>query len=69
MPSIVLRPILLATLVAGTLDILAAIGLTLFYARRHRRRHAARRRLRPVPGGDRLGRPAARRSASPSISR
>ena len=33
MPSI-LRPILLATLVAGTLDILAAIGLTLFYARR-----------------------------------
>ena len=30
----VLRPILLATLVAGTLDILAAIGLTLFYARR-----------------------------------
>jgi len=30
----VLRPILLATLVAGTLDILAATGLTLFYARR-----------------------------------
>jgi hypothetical protein len=29
-----LRPILLATLVAGTLDICAAIGLTLFYARR-----------------------------------
>lgn len=29
-----LRPILIATLVAGTLDILAAIGLTLFYARR-----------------------------------
>ena len=30
----VLRPILIATLVAGTLDMLAAIGLTLFYARR-----------------------------------
>jgi hypothetical protein len=30
----VLRPILLATLVAGTLDILAAIGLTLYYGRR-----------------------------------
>jgi len=29
-----LRPVALATLVAGTLDILAAIGLTLFYARR-----------------------------------
>ena len=29
-----LRPTLLATLVAGTLDILAAIGLTLFYGRR-----------------------------------
>jgi hypothetical protein len=29
-----LRPILLATFVAGTLDILAAIGLTLFYGRR-----------------------------------
>lgn len=29
-----LRPILLATAVAGTLDILAAIGLTLFYGRR-----------------------------------
>jgi len=29
-----LRPIALATLVAGTLDILAATGLTLFYARR-----------------------------------
>ena len=28
------RPILLATLVAGTLDILAAIGLTLYYGRR-----------------------------------
>ncbi|HST36753.1 MAG TPA: hypothetical protein VLK25_09015 [Allosphingosinicella sp.] len=28
-----LRPILLATLVAGTLDILAAIGLSLFYGR------------------------------------
>jgi hypothetical protein len=32
MPSGLLRPILLATLVAGTLDILAAVGLTLFYA-------------------------------------
>ena len=29
-----LRPILFATLVAGTLDICAAIGLTLYYARR-----------------------------------
>ena len=29
-----LRPILLATLVAGTLDILAAIALTLYYGRR-----------------------------------
>ena len=33
MPNTLLRPILLATLVAGTLDILAAVGLTLFYAR------------------------------------
>jgi len=32
MPNGLLRPILLATLVAGTLDILAAVGLTLFYA-------------------------------------
>jgi hypothetical protein len=30
----IVRPILTATLVAGTLDILAAIGLTLFYGRR-----------------------------------
>ncbi len=29
-----LRPVLLATFVAGTLDILAATGLTLFYGRR-----------------------------------
>lgn len=29
-----LRPVLLATLVAGTLDIAAAIGLTLYYGRR-----------------------------------
>ncbi|TMJ18486.1 MAG: hypothetical protein E6G92_01145 [Alphaproteobacteria bacterium] len=29
-----LRPILLATLVAGTLDIVAAIGLTVYYGRR-----------------------------------
>ncbi len=28
------RPILLATLVAGTLDILAAVGLTLYYGRK-----------------------------------
>jgi hypothetical protein len=34
MPRGIIRPILLATLVAGTLDILAATGLTLFYARR-----------------------------------
>ena len=34
MPRPVLRPILLATLVAGTLDILAATGLTLYYGRR-----------------------------------
>lgn len=33
MPRSILRPILLATLVAGTLDILAAVGLTLFYGR------------------------------------
>jgi hypothetical protein len=33
MPRSILRPILLATLVAGTLDILAATGLTLFYGR------------------------------------
>jgi hypothetical protein len=33
MPSRILRPILTATLVAGTLDILAAVGLTLFYGR------------------------------------
>jgi hypothetical protein len=32
MPTGLLRPILLATLVAGTLDIMAAVGLTLFYA-------------------------------------
>ncbi|HEV2816688.1 MAG TPA: hypothetical protein VGW40_05650 [Allosphingosinicella sp.] len=34
MPRSILRPILLATAIAGTLDILAAIGLTLFYGRR-----------------------------------
>jgi hypothetical protein len=34
MPRGLLRPIILGTLVAGTLDILAAIGLTLFYGRR-----------------------------------
>jgi len=33
MPSSILRPILIGTLLAGTLDILAAIGLTLFYGR------------------------------------
>lgn len=33
MPQTLARPIMLATLVAGTLDILAAIGLTLFYGR------------------------------------
>ena len=33
MPRSILRPILLATLVAGTLDILAATGLTLYYGR------------------------------------
>jgi hypothetical protein len=33
MPRSILRPILLATLVAGTLDILAAVGLTLYYGR------------------------------------
>lgn len=33
MPSRVLRPILLGTLVAGTLDILAAVLLTLYYGR------------------------------------
>jgi hypothetical protein len=33
MPSGLLRPILAATVVAGTLDILAATGLTLFYGR------------------------------------
>jgi hypothetical protein len=33
MPNALLRPILTATLVAGTLDILAAIGLSLFYGR------------------------------------
>ena len=32
-PAATLRPILLATLVAGTLDILAAVGLTLYYGR------------------------------------
>jgi hypothetical protein len=31
MPSSILRPILIGTLIAGTLDILAAVGLTLFY--------------------------------------
>jgi hypothetical protein len=34
MPRSILRPILIATLVAGTLDICAAIGLTLFYGMR-----------------------------------
>lgn len=33
MPRSILRPILIGTLIAGTLDILAAIGLTLFYGR------------------------------------
>jgi hypothetical protein len=31
MPNNLLRPILIGTLIAGTLDILAAIGLTLYY--------------------------------------
>jgi hypothetical protein len=34
MPRSILKPILIATLVAGTLDILAATGLTLYYGRR-----------------------------------
>ncbi|MEA3013751.1 MAG: hypothetical protein QOD42_2296 [Sphingomonadales bacterium] len=34
MPRSILKPIAIATLVAGTLDILAAVGLTLFYGRR-----------------------------------
>jgi hypothetical protein len=34
MPRSILKPILIGTLVAGTLDILAAIGLTLYYGRR-----------------------------------
>lgn len=33
MPNGLVRPILVATLVAGTLDILAAVGLTMFYGR------------------------------------
>ena len=33
MPNGLLRPILLATFVAGTLDILAAVGLTLYFGR------------------------------------
>jgi hypothetical protein len=33
MPKALLRPILLATLVAGTLDILAAVGLSLVFGR------------------------------------
>jgi len=32
-PNSILKPVLLATLVAGALDIAAAIGLTLFYGR------------------------------------
>lgn len=34
MPRNILKPVLIGTLVAGTLDILAAIGLTLYYGRR-----------------------------------
>src|SRR5262245_43005947 len=34
MPRSILRPIVTATLVAGTLDILAAIGLTLYFGMR-----------------------------------
>jgi hypothetical protein len=34
MPRNIARPILLATLVAGTLDILAAVGLTLYFGAR-----------------------------------
>ena len=62
MPSSILRPILLATLVAGTLDILAAIGLTLYYGREpaDMLRYVA---SGPVPAGDRLGRE--RRRARP----
>ena len=33
MPKGLLRPILLATAISGTLDILAAVGLTLYYGR------------------------------------
>ena len=62
------RPILIATLVAGTLDILAAIGLTLIYGRGPIG-DAALRRLRPLPAARRLGRRRRRCSASPSISR
>ena len=54
MPRTVLRPILLATAVAGTLDIAAAIGLTLFYG------NAPANMLRrvasgPVPGATEWG--------------
>ena len=52
-------PILLATLVAGTLDILAAVGLTLYYGREPGG-HAPLRRLRALSRRDRMGgRPAA----------
>jgi hypothetical protein len=54
MPSNILRPILIGTLIAGTLDILAAIGLTVFYGRdpMNMLRYVA---SGPVPGATDMG--------------
>jgi hypothetical protein len=54
-----LRPILLATLVAGTLDILAAIGLTLFYGRRTVAEMLRGVASGPFPGAAEWGTPGA----------
>lgn len=55
MASPVLRPILAATLVAGTLDILAAIGLTLFYGQRSVAEMLRGVAAGPLPGAADMG--------------
>ena len=58
-----LKPIAIATAVAGTLDILFAMILTVVFGREigNMLRYVA---LRPLPAGDRHGQRAARSSAS-----
>lgn len=55
MPRSILRPILIGTLIAGTLDILAAIGLTLFYGRRSVGEMLSGVASGPFPGAEHWG--------------